>query len=82
MRKVLTISVSVVVTLVIVGGVIWYFHTQPERKYDAQTDVLRRVVERQELELKAYQYGQAIAKIKAQPKPPPEKEVVVSDPNK
>ena len=65
MRKVLTILVSVSTTLLIVLGGVWYYKTLPERRYNKQTEQLRRVVDRQELELKAYQYTQAINKIKA-----------------
>ena len=74
MRKVLTVILSVIVTLAIVAGVWWYVKTTPVRRYEAQTRALKRIVDRQELELKAYKYGQAINKIKAsakQPKMPP-----------
>lgn len=74
-RKVLTIVLSVGATLAVVLGVLWYIKTLPARRYNAQTKELRRIVERQELELKAYQYNQTLLKIKEQAKPKPKVKV-------
>jgi hypothetical protein len=70
-RKVLTVAVSVVVTLAVVFGVLWYFSDHQK---------LKRAVNQMELQLKAYNYRQAIAKINSQqqipaPRPMP------ADPN-
>jgi hypothetical protein len=56
-RKVLTVIVSVVVTLTAVGVVQWYL---------SPTQKLKRAVTQMELQLKAYNYRQAIAKINSQ----------------
>ncbi|MHC4569602.1 MAG: hypothetical protein ACYTE3_28080 [Planctomycetota bacterium] len=73
-RKVLSIIVTVIVTLALVLAVQWYL--SPQQK-------LKRAVNEMELQLKAYQYRQAIAKINSQKQPqsvrPP---AVPVDPNK
>lgn len=73
-RKVLTVIVSVVVTLALVLMVQWYFSDHQK---------LKRAVNTMELQLKAYNYRQAIAKINSQqqaraPRPAP---VKPADPN-
>ena len=74
-RKVLTIIVSVVVTLLLVGAVQWYL---------SPTQKLKRAVTQMELQLKAYQYRQAIAKINSQSQAPAQRGPVMrpADPNK
>ncbi|MHC4703030.1 MAG: hypothetical protein ACYTFQ_20890 [Planctomycetota bacterium] len=74
-RKVLTVIVSVVVTLIAVGVVQWYL---------SPTQKLKRAVTQMELQLKAYNYRQAIAKINSQGQitaPPPVVAPSTADPN-
>jgi hypothetical protein len=81
MKRTIQVLVVVAIVVVAVSSTWWYVSTKDVRAYKKQSEQIRLLVERQELELKAIQYGQALQKLKTPKAPPPSRVVVPSDPN-